>query len=174
MSTRECGIQADGVACVSRWRIDPRLLAWSNRAAPDGDGGRGTVCWRAVRKARRAGTARRRKRPGRALLPDCPGLSCFAGFSARTCSSAIAVAVAGWCWRSSANAARSRPVFSASGCRRESARTDRLGQRDGRKTIRGTARTCNNTRAFSLKSSFPVGTSMAKADWDSELRRPNL
>jgi glutamate/tyrosine decarboxylase-like PLP-dependent enzyme len=36
----------------------------------------------------------------------------------RTCSSATAVAVAGWCSRSSANAARSRPFFSTSGCRR--------------------------------------------------------
>ena len=31
------------------------------------------------------------------LFPDYPGLSCSAGFSARTCSSATAVAVAEWC-----------------------------------------------------------------------------
>ena len=56
--------------------------------------------------------------PGRAPLPDCPGLRCCAGSSVRTCSSATAVAVAGWCSLSSSNTARSRPSSSTSGCRR--------------------------------------------------------
>ena len=90
-------------------------LARSNRAPPAGS--RSTLCWRAVRRARTAARAARVEGE-RAPLPDCPGLYCCAASAARRCSSATAVAVAGWSSRSSSNAARSRQSLSISGCRR--------------------------------------------------------